>query len=83
MNMVEKMARAICVALGDDPEREGLFTDWFGTSAYGDAATAVLTALSEPDRSMIEAGFLAPHPAYEPADPRDVWQAMLAAASKD
>lgn len=50
--MVERVARAICVALGDDPEREGLFADWFdckadrlrGGGTYGDIGRAAISA---------------------------------------
>lgn len=37
----------------------------------------------EPTEAMIEAGLQAPHQAYEPAEPGDVWSAMIAAAPTD
>ena len=54
MNMLEKIARGICKALGDDWEREGpngLI------EAYEPAARAAVEAMMEPSESMLKAGF--------------------------
>lgn len=41
---VEVMARAICVAMGDDPDREGPWEGWFAISPYAREAQAALAA---------------------------------------
>jgi len=38
----ERLARAICVAAGDDPEREGPFSEWWLESPYAAMARAIL-----------------------------------------
>lgn len=49
---IERVARAICVAQGDDPEREGPFREWFRESPYrAMALAALLERLSPSERS--------------------------------
>ena len=51
MTMVERVAVAICRALGDDPDREGE-----RLTAYDDAARAAIEAMRDPTPEMLEAG---------------------------
>jgi hypothetical protein len=83
MDIIERAARAVCIAHGHEPE--GMkFSDgqpiW---TAYIDDARAVLSALREPDEGMIEAGWSC-FPDYEPSaqDATDCWQAMIDQALK-
>jgi hypothetical protein len=50
-SIVERMAEAICIALGDDPNREGE-----RLTAYEEAARAALAAAREPSEGMAIAG---------------------------
>lgn len=54
MDMVEAVARAICVGVGDDPDREGE-----RLTAYDEAARAALKALAEhgPSEEMLQAAW--------------------------
>jgi hypothetical protein len=45
--LVEEVARAICEALGDDPEREGPFAQWYAESPYRPAADAAIAIVVE------------------------------------
>ena len=88
MSMIEKAARALCVVAGDDPDREGPWSEWWSESAYAADARAVIEALMEPNEAMVEAGADAPltsfgNGQYGNPHPTDVWQAMLRAAIND
>jgi len=74
MNMVEKMARAMCevAKIAPDP----------GWRAYAPFATAVLTALSEPTPDMLAAGD-GRITDLVMDDSKEIWQAMLGAALGD
>lgn len=86
--MVERMARAICTALGEEPDNmeehclPGSYqTDdgephWHG---YIDHARAVLAEIRLPTREMLEAADAAGSP-ESPALPHEVWPAMIDAA---
>lgn len=43
---VERCARAICIAQGDDPNREGPWAEWWEESPYASAANAFLAAFT-------------------------------------
>lgn len=54
---VEAMARAMCVAVGDNPDREGPWAEWWQDSPYTAAALAALKALRDGvTPGMVEAG---------------------------
>lgn len=79
-DVIEAVAQAICIAMGDDPAREGE-----RLTGYDELATAALTALAaNVTPAMVEAGMMALSAAgWEDADDRDVvdvYLAMLAAA---
>lgn len=38
----EELARVLCVAFGDDTEREGMWETWWHHSPYADAARAAI-----------------------------------------
>jgi len=86
MNMVEKMARAIMMARPNggcnvvDWEREGQENPHVEQAIK--SARAVLTALSEPTEEMIAAA-LETNSRFGKSAMANIWQAMLAAASKD
>lgn len=45
IDLQQEVARALCLAMGDDPEREGPFSGWFYLSPYAlqaDAAIAIV-----------------------------------------
>jgi len=94
MNMVEKMARAMAGHFGPDygalPKdkiernimlRQGLIYDNTQEDLL-QAAASVLTALSEPTEEMILAA-LETNSRFGKSAMANIWQAMLAAASKE
>lgn len=84
MILIYKMAEAICIALGDDPHREGETP-----ILYVDAAIAALNAIREPSNKMIGAGQRSGGHAAEYSwnavvcPPYRSWQAMVDAAIKE
>jgi hypothetical protein len=95
--MIEKVCRALCVAVGDAPDERvqkprGLQTSVGEMLAelptmarwegYSETARAVLTALGEPDAATLKAGAEADAEGSE-TNARDVWQAMLGAMLGD
>lgn len=54
MTMLEKMARAMCVASGIDPDRKGNETDWRWQEWLPEARAALL-AIREPDARLADA----------------------------
>ncbi len=82
--MREAVARAIGVALGDDPEREG----GEPITPYLDAADAairtVLERLREPSGDVIDAGRdVGPDAPYGVSETREKWITMLDAAVRE
>jgi len=43
--LVATAAKAACIAMGDDPEREGPWLTWYHDSAYVQGISAALSAL--------------------------------------
>lgn len=86
MTPIERAARAICLTLGHDPDKDdevGLGDpgdlNW---NMFEDQVRAVLEAIREPSEVMAKAGTDA-LPAFEAplrADASDCWQAMIDAA---
>jgi len=79
MNMVEKMARAMARANYPGFSERDIDEIWEG---WAMEAEACLTALSEPSEEMIAAA-LETNSRFGKSAMANIWQAMLAAASKD
>lgn len=88
--MIERVARALCVANGEDPDKpSGAFGVWW--KSYRDEARAAIEAMREPTESMVSKGTravtLAKNAAHGP-EPSAVlkggtvlaWQIMIDAA---
>ena len=73
--MVERVARAICVSDGEDPDGKICTGDAFWMWYVPNVRTAIAT-LRTPTEAMIDAGF-------RHHDPADIWRAMCDAALKD
>lgn len=43
--MRERVAKDLCLAMGDDPDREGPWLEWWEKSAYGVGADAAIAAM--------------------------------------
>ena len=66
MNMIEKIARAICVLLRRDPDFQGIQSPWDDKVPmppnykqwmnYSEEAKAAIEAMREPTKQMIKAG---------------------------
>lgn len=56
--MIERVARAICAAKGDDPDEpcEDWMTEFSGWRGYQESARAAIEAMRDPTEAMIEAG---------------------------
>lgn len=58
--LIEKVAKAICVSQGDDPDREGPFHKWVSESPYASMASAAIEAvfdhLAEPGETAVDEG---------------------------
>ena len=85
MTLIERMARAICVARGDQPERRipewycGL-SSYFAWEDYRKDARAALLAAREPTEAMVDAAFNAePVPVMRAG--REHYRAALVAAA--
>ena len=57
-NMVERVARAICLADGEDPDErcEDWMQEFSGWRGYVESARAAIAAMREPTEAMLEAG---------------------------
>lgn len=94
MTMREKIARALCLSAGYNPNQPGFMTDQDGNRTtppiwglYLVFADTVLDAAMEPTQMMIEEGNCAQwyggiqgHVAWEEAEVKRVWQNMIKAA---
>ena len=77
---LERAARALCAALGDDWNREG---QGALADAYKGHVRAVLEAIREPSQKMVDAGYAMASDRADETDWEWVWQAMLDTALKD
>lgn len=88
MDMVERVARALCSADGRDPDElhcgsliwEAHSEGFLEFPDYEAMAHAAIGAMREPTPEMIEAGLSCPIVNYDGNDPKQVWEAMIAAA---
>lgn len=76
--MIERVARAICKADGQDPDHEGELTDegTFQWQSYVTDARAAIEAMREPTKAMIAA-------CYPDEDAGLIWRDMIDAALKE
>tara|TARA_Y100000114_G_scaffold45847_1_gene41509 strand:+ start:299 stop:577 length:279 start_codon:yes stop_codon:yes gene_type:complete len=89
MNMIEKVARAICVAHSDDPDRFDSAWQELAWVQYEDHAKAALAAIKEPTTKMLEdsgtmTGFDTDGPQAWRTDEHHInwWKSMIEAAEE-
>lgn len=79
-DMVEKVARAVCIALGHEPE------EWAYSERVRERcrriARAAMQAMREPTKAMLQAGRLNDSEDGASGNPESIWQAMVNAALK-
>ena len=75
-SMIERVARAICVAHGDDPDHFDPVWQEFTWVLYEPHAQAALSAMKDPTDEMHEAGYNI----TEEDMTVEIWKAMIEAA---
>jgi len=69
--MIERVARTLCVANGEDPDKpSGAFGEWW--KSYENEARAAIEAMREPTDVMVGAAV-----SYKSAGVIDIWQTMI------
>lgn len=83
--MVERVARALCVADGCDPDHESADPIDTGIklwTRYVRDASAAIEAIREPTKAMIQAAYDSSLDDDERFDAHEIWQAMIDEALK-
>jgi len=88
-SMIERVAKAICKACGDDPNREGAWQKWWKDSPYLDMARAAIEEMMKPTPEMVKVGeteMMARHTnldCFQDPYVNSTWEAMITAALKE